>query len=1675
MDLQVIKKILKGIGYFFLGLTVLLLLIVLSIQSKWSKNLIKEKVVSYVQNKTKTTIEIGRLDFSFPQWIELDSVLMLDKANDTLVAGKQVKIDMDMIGLIQSKYTINKVVLDQIYVNLHNKSTDSSFNYQFIIDAFKSKGSTPKAKDTSSLNLQIKDIYVTDTRFKQNDYYAGNLMDVQLQKIHLNMDSINLKDLHIAVNDLMVEGLNFKYQITKPQKTSGKATNPQFKINKTIVKNSNFYFENKPDYLLTNNFINYLEVVDLNNKTKASNYSIKSIVLNNSSIFFQNRSENEVVKVIKDTVTAIVNNKTDLGINISDINLQNNALIYNNISKPKKSVGLDEYHLDLTAVKLVAANTKFSNGNINTQIKSFAFKDKSGFKIDTLSGYVNMDSGKIAIKDFFAKTPDSKIELTAMVFPESFSTGTKNKGKLPETEIRLVKTIVSQKDLELLADAMSASKYIQRLNPLGNLAIDAYMKGNSEKMHIQSLAINTVKNNDLVINLTGDVSNITDVKNVNYNLDLKDVSATKEILLPFIPKTGQPINLPDRLNIKGLISGNMKNLKTDVQINSAFGFANLKGTVRGFDNPKNMIFDLTLNADNLETGKWIGRDSMLGLLNGKIAIKSDKGYDIKHSNMAILAAIQSFRFDKNVFHNISTDANFNNGIVKGKAALDDAFIGFTFDGTANIQTDYPSVNAAVNIIKADLLALGYAKDTLIVTAFTTLKVANSSPQGLNALIQIDSSIIIRDKQKLRMDSARAFAFVRNDSTLINVNSQFIDAEVKSTVYYNEMGALVQKVINQFIPPALATNIISDSTKTLIHTNISEDNRVKSIYTNIAIKPNVAYSAFVENLVFDSPILIKGDITNAQVDSAVNIKFNVPLLTTGTLNISPTKGTVLGKNDSLLVDILTDTLKAGSFLFYNAHILGGFSKNIVSAQLSTNDENKKEQYKLTLLAAPNNEKGYDVSLGKTLMLNKILWAVNEKNAVKTKLDGFNIQNFDIHNGSQLIKVNNETIDTKSPLLVKISNFELKTITAALNQDSLLVDGLMNVDLKVTDLKNTIPTMDGNIKIDSIVFQKISIGNLEVKAQNQNKDIKLEGKLSGNGNQVDLTGAYSANAINANINLNPLTVATVESFSQKNLEKSTGTLTGEIKITGEPSKPIWNGDLTFNNAVTTMAKFGTVLNIENQKLQLRYPSVVFDKFLIQDDLKNTLSVDGKLSQTELNDFTTDLHVRSKGFRAVHNTVADNKMINGTAIIDVDAQVTGTAYTPNLTGNLVIKNGTDLTYMRQVEAPSAKDRNGIIEFIDMDTITNLLSATTALQSLAAQKEAEKGFNYNFNLNLEVEKEAKFIVIVDPITGDQLQVQGTAQINAGVNPNGSIGLVGNYYLNKGSYDLSYQFIKRKFNLLEGSVLTFSGDATKAIADITAIYETKTPAIDLVQNEIGGSTAAANDIYKRKTPFQVLLHIKGEITKPTISFDIVLPEKSDGVTNEMSTTINNKLDQLRANESSMNKQVFALLLFNKFLGEQSTDFFGGNGGGNKLLGNQSVSGFLNGAINQITDDLIKGVDVDVNLKNVNDDPNAQRTDLSVVVGKSFLNDRLSVSVGKSFTVDGTNPTSNVNNNPNTQFIPDVNTTYKLSKDGKYMLRAYRKNQYEALLDGYFIETGAAFNFTIDYDKFREIFKKYPK
>ena len=134
--------------------------------------------------------------------------------------------------------------------------------------------------------------------------------------------------------------------------------------------------------------------------------------------------------------------------------------------------------------------------------------------------------------------------------------------------------------------------------------------------------------------------------------------------------------------------------------------------------------------------------------------------------------------------------------------------------------------------------------------------------------------------------------------------------------------------------------------------------------------------------------------------------------------------------------------------------------------------------------------------------------------------------------------------------------------------------------------------------------------------------------------------------------------------------------------------------------------------------------------------------------------------------------------------------------------------------------------------------------------------------------------------------------------------------------------------------------------------------------------------------------------------------------------------------------------------------------------------------MDNIASDLFKGLDIDLGLNSYKDYSSGdaqQKTDLNVAVTKSFINDRVSISVGKNFGIEGQDASAKASQQKGSGFLPDVTVNYKLTQDGKYLLRAYKKTQFEVILDGYVIETGLAFVVTMDYDKFSNLISKKNK
>jgi len=341
---------------------------------------------------------------------------------------------------------------------------------------------------------------------------------------------------------------------------------------------------------------------------------------------------------------------------------------------------------------------------------------------------------------------------------------------------------------------------------------------------------------------------------------------------------------------------------------------------------------------------------------------------------------------------------------------------------------------------------------------------------------------------------------------------------------------------------------------------------------------------------------------------------------------------------------------------------------------------------------------------------------------------------------------------------------------------------------------------------------------------------------------------------------------------------------------------------------------------------------------------------------------------------------------------------------------------------------------------------------------------------VNVGIEENAIFNVVIDPVTGDNLQAKGEANLNTFIGPDGAVGLTGTYELKDGYYELNYNFVRKKFAIQPGSVITLAGDPLDAEVDITAAYAANIAPYELVEKQVDQTDL---NYYKQRLPFQVLLKLKGKVMKPEITFDIVLPEdKENVVSTSVAEQVQRKLIEIRNDPSILNKQVFAALILGRFITDDP--FASGAGGGVEYAARQSASRFLSDQLNALAGQLVQGFELNVGLESSEDystGDRSTRTDLNITASKRLFNDRLKVTVGNDFQLEGQQAQTQ-----QSSLIPgNLSLDYMLTKDGRYQVRGYRVNQLQNLVDGYVVETGLSFRLNIEYNKFKYIFRNWDK
>jgi hypothetical protein len=444
---------------------------------------------------------------------------------------------------------------------------------------------------------------------------------------------------------------------------------------------------------------------------------------------------------------------------------------------------------------------------------------------------------------------------------------------------------------------------------------------------------------------------------------------------------------------------------------------------------------------------------------------------------------------------------------------------------------------------------------------------------------------------------------------------------------------------------------------------------------------------------------------------------------------------------------------------------------------------------------------------------------------------------------------------------------------------------------------------------------------------------------------------------------------------------------------------------------------------------------------------------------------MRIITNDFLAMNSTGNEGDLpLHGKVILDSDIHFTGNPSSPVIDMKVQLDNGTRITYVLPESQMTLNQSEGIVIFTDTLSAGNEIVKLDSLQNVNAGVQG-----ITLDAAITFEPEAVLKMLIDPMSGDSLYVSGEGTLNFSLDPGGQMNLTGRYEINEGGYNITLnELIKREFSIRDGSSITWTGDIMDAITDLTAVYKVRTSPLPLMESQTIDDTE--RNKYRNTLDFMVFLEITGELTNPEISFDIELPENQQGA---LGGDVNTKLNSLRTDESQLNKQVFALLALGRFLGQDPFET------GNAPLTAESAtrasaSKILTQQFSALSEKYIKGVDLDIGIDSYEEysetGEQEGRTQLQLGLSKEFMNDRIIVEVGGNVELEGEQARSSAGNNRASEIAGNVKIEYKLTPNGRYRLKGFRRTEYEDPIEGEVIVTGIGASYSRDFRRMRQLF-----
>jgi translocation and assembly module TamB len=1627
---------------------VIAILLVLFIRSPWGQGIVVDKATQFVSNKTKTSVSIDKLYLTFSGNLFLEGLYLEDTAGDTLVYSRKLEAGVEILPLIRNgAINITKLEWEGLKASISRTELSEVFNFAFLIEAFGTQNGEvavevdpANGEDPQMLSIKLSPIFLKDFDLRYVDELMGIDAFLKIESFDFEIPTMNLEKSEFRISNFSLQNSQLSYTQTKPFEPNDADTVgsvlPFLIFDNLRLSNVSVAYNNTVDRqqakLKIGDFSIQATEMDLQNQS----VKVNSVALRDSDILFYDFS---VAEAVEEVIESIPFAWPDWNVQIGSLSLAKNSVEFKTSEDQEIRLGyFNPEVLAIKALRLEAGDIFLENKQAGLKLSEAGFVEAGGFELKNLRFDFSISEADSKIGKLWIETNRSQLKGFANLGFQSIQDLIENPEKT-KFEISLAETRLDLRDSYFFAPDLAYDTLIREFAS-APIAMRLRAKGDVKAVAIPLLDLSW---GETYFSGNGQAANLMDADLLAFDFPKLEFRTNRETLLKFVDESQIGVKLPNLISIKANASGKLDDILAKVNLETDLGNLVLDGS---FQNNAILAFDADLDVDRLQLGAILGNPG-LDTLSFRLSSKGS-GSSLNDLSAELSSSFEKLRINGINYSGMELEGQLVNGKGDVHMWLEDEFISFDLLTKLTLDSVKSIVDLNLDLKGIDLYELGFAGQSTR-AKFQLQANFEGNPANFDLTTSLRDAIVVYDQRTYPLGGLNLNARIREDSTSVSIQSLLLNGFIRSNTSPDSLLGAVTTHFRQHLDKL-------DS----IGTSLGKITMEMDLAINQAPILNQVLLQGLDQL--DSA-RIRVDFSQAEDKFIASVDF--PYVMYEGTEVDSLGIRINSNNENLDLSFGFLALNSGPLAMDRTYFTGELQQSRLYFDFNSfvGDE------KLVHVASDIGYSGDTLSIHvspENLLVNSRQWSIPENNLIQIGKKFVHFEEFRFFNEQEELSLRDDLSDiTDEHLAIQFDNFHLETFTSLLNPQALIASGFVNGRL-ILENPFGAPGLLGQVKVDSLNVLETPLGNLSLEATSVTLgDYVLSMSLKDGGMDLDLEGdfqaAESGGTFDVRLNLNQIDMNVIAGLSRGEIAGGTGYISGLIEASGTTLDPQYSGEIKFNEATFVVAQLNAKYLLDSETISVDNAGVYFKNFTLKDEGSNSFIIDGTVFTESFINPSFDLKLTAKNFSVVNSAKEDNDLFYGKGIIDADVTVTGDLYLPKVVANLTVKENTILTVIIPESQLDLVERDGVVVFVNRNDPYDILTRQI--------EETSGGFiGYDIRAILQVDPKASFRIVVDERSGDNLLVSGRADLNLEINPNGRITMSGNYEIRDGHYEMSlYNLVSRRFTIAEGSRITWNGDPLDATLGISAIYQIRTASSELMSSQLTGSSGGSRNQYLQELPFLVYLNVNGELLRPEISFRLDMPETQRGA---LGGNVYSRVLQVNEQADELNKQVFSLLVLNRFFPSTGSD---GTGGGTEAIARSSVSQVLSGQLNALSSNILgkSGVDLDFDLDSFTDYQGSspqERTQLNISARKQLFNDRLVVQVGSQVDVEGSSQTQQQGN----ALLGNVSIEYLLTKNGRYRLRGFQRNEFESIIDGQLTVTGFGVIFNREFNRFLELWKK---